>query len=129
MNVTLFFKDSSLFITGVGTPAYVVSPLRGSLKILHSSLLTLHFKDSSLFIEERACGHSGFLVQIIVVLHTGAALLGEHRLGALGILGEREVLVDTHHMGHALHIQVVGAYQREGPALLLQFVNQLAHHP
>ena len=35
---TLNFKDSSLFITGVGTPAYAVSPLWGSLKFF-----TLHY--------------------------------------------------------------------------------------
>ena len=96
--------------TGAYAPRLFSIAPTGLINILHSSLLTLHFKDSSLFTKEGAGGHGAFIGHITVVPHTGAALLGEHRLGALGILGEREVLVDTHHMGHALHIQVVGAY-------------------
>ena len=78
--------------------------------------------------EERAYRHGGILGDTTVVAFAAAAFAGKHGLGAGFVLLELQVLVDGEGVGHGLNVEVVGADEREGPVLLLQFLNHRADH-
>ena len=59
-------------------------------------------------VEETAYRPRAVALYIGVVVHPGLSLAQEHAPGAFGILGELQVLVDAHAVGHALHVEIVG---------------------
>ena len=74
------------------------------------------------FFEERTYGHGGILGDTTVEAFTAAALTGKHGLGSGFALLELQMLVDGKGVGHGLHVEVVGANERECPVLLLQLL-------
>ena len=80
------------------------------------------------FLEETSFRHGCSFSDTAVVAFAAAAFTGEHGLGAGFVLLELQVLVDSEGVGHGLHIEVVGADEREGPVLFLQLLNHLTDH-
>ena len=102
--------------------------IRGVPAEMSAYLCIIEFGLHLIFVEEPAFGHWGSFSEAAVVAFAAAAFAGKHSLGAFLVLLELHVFLDSEGLGHRLDIKVVGADERKGPVLLLQFLNYRANH-